>query len=342
MNMEIQEIGPPSYDPGVVLGDWFTPRGTEELEAYLAAEVWGGVGSPVSWKVARLSSAAYIYREVETNWAVVAKFFGAKTGAGAGKYARREYDQTQNARQLGLDREGMRAVAPLAVWRGVLLFEYVPGLTLEDIIAIRRSHPGTLLPALEKTADILASLHRLSAKPDEASDFERAIAQAHKYLRNLSKYGVLKRRPFRRRNLSRLIDHWAANSRMTTYVPVFNHGDTTTTNFIFPPEGGIVAIDWERAKVTDPAADVGRLLAEVSHGITDHGGNLEEVAQAVNVLQARYCASLPTHEARGPLMERARFHQASSTLRIARNGWLSPAYRLSLVERASGLLSDNY
>lgn len=340
MSVELREIEPPSSDPGVVLGDWFTPRGTQELEAYLGAEIWDGENPPASWKAARLSSAAYIYREVETSWAVVAKFYGAKTGADAEKYARREYGNTQDARELGLDREGMRAVVPLAVWRGVLLLEYVQGLTLEDIIAIRRSHPGILLPALEKATEILARLRGLSARTDEAPDFERAISQAHKYLRNLSKYGVLKRRPFRRRNLSRLIDRWAATSKMATYVPSLNHGDATTTNFIFPPEGGVVAIDWERAKVTDPAADVGRLLAEVSHCITEHDGNLEEVTQAVDVLRARYCDSLPTREECEPFMERARFHQASSTLRIARNGWLSPAYRLSLVERAASLLSE--
>jgi hypothetical protein len=37
-------------------------------------------------------------------------------------------------------------------------------------------------------------------------------------------------------------------------------------------------------------------------------------------------------------VERMRFHQASSTLRIARNGWISRSERMQLVTQAMTLL----
>ena len=45
---------------------------------------------------------------------------------------------------------------------------------------------------------------------------------------------------------------------MGDFTPAFTHGDATTSNFVFPWDGGVVAIDWERFAVADPAADVGR------------------------------------------------------------------------------------
>jgi len=139
--------------------------------------------------------------------------------------------------------------------------------------------------------------------------------------------------------LTRAIDHWSARSVAGEYRPALTHGDATTTNFVFPWTGGVVAVDWERLYVADPAADLGRLMAEVAHSIKQHGGSVAEAVPFVQRLTDAYCKVLPASEDREALMERARFYQATSTLRIARNGWVSKLDRMALVAQALALLS---
>jgi hypothetical protein len=52
-----------------------------------------------------------------------------------------------------------------------------------------------------------------------------------------------------------------------------------------------------------------------------------------------YTQTLPPDLDRQAILERARFHQAISALRIARNGWLSRLTRTGLVAHAMALLS---
>lgn len=126
---------------------------------------------------------------------------------------------------------------------------------------------------------------------------------------------------------------------MQDFTPGFNHGDATTSNFIYPWDGGVVAIDWERFKVADPAADLGRLMAEVSHSIKQHGGSVAEAEPFVQRLVEAYCGAVPAGWNVGALIQRARFYRAQSTLRIARNGWVSRLDRTALVAQAAVLLS---
>ena len=120
---------------------------------------------------------------------------------------------------------------------------------------------------------------------------------------------------------------------MWDYQSTQNHWDATTSNFIFPPEGGIVATDWERSEKADFAADLGRLMAEITHSVNQHGGVFAEHLAAV------YCSELLSHWEKDSLLFRAKFYQATSTLCIARNGWLSRQDRLALVLQAFALLS---
>jgi thiamine kinase-like enzyme len=333
-------LAPPSRSDQTV-SDWFTPIGTDALENFISLEVLKIGDTIQEWQAARLSSAVYIYREMASHRTIVAKFYSVKTGANAEKYANREIHYNKVACEIFRGVPGMRAVMPLGVFRGVLLLEHVEGLTLEDTIAIRRSHPGILRPALESTAEFLANLHKLGQRPNETPRFDWAIEKVRKIITTLSKHGVLKRRPLLRRKLSRLIDAWEAKPCMSTYDPCLIHGDATSTNFVIPQEGGIVAIDWERAEVMDPAADLGRVLAEVSHAIKQQGGNQGETLRLTEILRRQYISKQESSADPETMLTRARFYQGSSTLRIARNGWLSRAYRKSLVDEALGLLSLN-
>lgn len=74
-------------------------------------------------------------------------------------------------------------------------------------------------------------------------------------------------------------------------------------------------------------------------GIRSHGGPAAEAEAAVGRILASYDAAAPSQLADDGFAERFRFHRASSTLRIARNGWLSQLERTRLVAQAVALLT---
>jgi hypothetical protein len=63
-----------------------------------------------------------------------------------------------------------------------------------------------------------------------------------------------------------------------------------------------------------------------------------EALSFVEHLTESYREALPDDWDAASLLERARFYRASSTLRIARNGWLSRLERTALVAQAMALL----
>ncbi len=330
---------PPPAEDIVQRGQWTPVPADDSLVAYVQHELWPGPHKPIGWQVARLSAAAYLYREIGTGWTVVAKFYVAKTGDEAVQYAQREMEMTQMARAAGLMDGGLRAQQALRVWRGVLLLEYVDGLTLEDLIAIRRHRPGELHPALEQVARLLATLHSTSARSSEAPDFADSVRRAHRLVTELSRGGVLQHQAVIGEGLHYTIDRWAARAEMVAYTPALIHGDATTTNFVFPWQDGCVAIDWERLRVADPAADVGRLMAEVAHSVRQYGGDSDEAEDLIEHFFAAYCRAACLTDESEALRQRATFFRASSTLRIARNGWLSRLERTALVAEALALLA---
>ena len=330
---------PPVDVPDIQRGDWLALPASDPVVQFLDAQLWSEVTPPSAWEVARLSPAVYVYRETITHWAVVAKFYAVKTGEKAKRYARREFECTQRAREALSTDPALRAVAVLATWRGVLFLEYVDGLTLEDTVAVRRSRPGTLNPSLEGIAQLLVTLHTQGVQPDAAPDFEAPAAYARELVHDLVRWGVLESDPVVRDSLNRLIDQWAREPAMAEFSPVLSHGDATTSNFVFPWTGGVVAVDWERLEVADPAADLGRLMAELGHSINQHGGSVAEAVPFVGRLAGAYRQALPGMVDADALLARARFYQASSSLRIARNGWVSKLDRMALVAHALALLS---
>lgn len=332
-------VEPPAGIPEAQRGSWFAVPSDDPVVEYVRANLWNHGERPSSWEAARLSQAAYVYREKTTGWAIAAKFYAPKTGSSADKHAHRELEAIQQVRAAGLDGREMRAIEALSVWRGVLFLEYVDGLSLEDVIAVRRSRPGTLIPCLRLTARMLATLHACGTQPDRTLDFALAVADAHEYVGNLVRYGVLQDDPIVSEGLTRAIDHWQASPVMRDCSPGFVHGDATSSNFIFPWSGGVVAIDWERLDVADPAADLGRLMAEVAHSIKQQGGDVSESEYFLARLVEGYTESLPADWDAAALVQRARFYRATSTLRIARNGWLSRLDRTALVAQALALLS---
>jgi hypothetical protein len=332
-------FSPPIIPSDNQLGDWLSLPDPDPITDYITSALWDQEVTPNSWQTAQLSHSAYIYREVETDWKIVAKFHTLKTGKDAIRHAEREHRLTQQVWEISGFKPEFRSVQPLGLWKGTLFLEFVEGLTLEDKIAIRRSQPGELLRVMEATAVFFAKLHENGSKPKSASDFGQAADYAYKLVDNLAKHGGLKNLPNVQNGLGSLIEKWIENPLMWDYQATQNHGDATTSNLIFPPEGGVVAIDWERSERADPASDLGRLMAEVTHSINQHGGSFAEGGVFANHLATAYCNELLSHWEKETLIYRARFYQATSTLRIARNGWLSRQDRLALVLQAFALLS---
>lgn len=331
----------PPQNGAIQRGTWSTVAHDDPLLTYIVSHYWDHPDPPQGWQVARMSGAAHIFRETSTKWAVVAKFYAAKTGQDAARYAQREYDVTLQARGAGLAAGRARALRPMGTWRGVLLLEYVDGLTLEDIIAVRRHRPGELLPALASAAQLLATLHTNATQADTPPDFAPDANYARKLVEQLARWGVLEGNATICNGLYCLIERWENIPLMNAYTPCVIHGDATTTNFVYPWNDGVVAIDWERTKITDPAADVGRLAAEMVHSTHKHGGSVAEALPLVEHILDAYCqAGGCTSEQRAAFAERVRFFRASSTLRIARNGWIPRIERTLMIAEALALLAD--
>jgi aminoglycoside phosphotransferase (APT) family kinase protein len=333
-------LSPPVSYTDIPKGAWFSLPDSDPITDYVVTNFWDQTEQPCSWQAVELSPAVYIYREQTTGWAIVAKFHSAKTGADAEKYAVREYQFNQQAREVGTADNGMCAVRPYGFWQGTIFLEYVDGLTLEDKIAVRRSQPGELSRILENVGTFLANFHAVSLQPESRQDFGQAADYAYKLVDNLVRHGVIQNNPIVQNGFGCVIEKWATDRQMWTFQLTLTHGDATTSNFIFPPEGSGVAIDWERSEFADPAADLGRLMAEVTHSINQHGGNFAEGQIFAKLLAEKYCDFLPSNWNGTALLQRAQFYQATSTLRIARNGWLSRIDRLSLILHAFALLQD--
>jgi thiamine kinase-like enzyme len=334
-------LEPPVGLPGFQKNDWFALPHDDPLIQYLVEQLWDQPNRPLEWEAARLSKAAYLYREKASGWIVLVKFYSAKvhTMVSAERYARNEFDRMKQVDTIGESDRSVRAPRAIACQNGVLFLEYIDGLTLEDKIAIRRNRPGTLLPALDKTARLLSGLHKQSLQLEHPRNFHYEIADTQKNVAELAEKGILAGNPVVAGALQGLIERWAADPAMIDYIPTFIHGDATTSNFVFSWSGDLVAIDWERMNTADPASELGRLMAEVAHSIQQYSGDYHEAQELLRFTSSIYCQALPSNGDRDALLYRSRFYQASSTLRIARNGWLPALQRTGLAAQALALLA---
>lgn len=321
-------------------GEWLPLDASDEVAEHISQFYWQGPAPPAKWEVARLSGAVYLYREVEARWSVVAKYYQVKKGAEALAYAEREMERIEEACSYGLLAGDLRSIRGLGAWKGVLFLEHVPGLNLADVIATRVSLPGQLRAGLKAVGRLLSTLHTGAQQADQVPDFEAALRDDRGYLKDLSKHGVLKAEPGIVVGLNELFEKWVADDGMNSYFPTQIHGDATTTNFMFPEEGRVVAIDWERMKTADPAADVGRLNAELSHSVRKHGGDSEEADAYIETCFEAYLENSGTGFDAESFQRRAKFYEGTSLLRIARNGWVPRLERMTMIAQAMAVLGS--
>ncbi len=337
--VDIAPIELPAELASLQSGGWAALPPDDPVIGHIVQNYWPGDEHLQVWEAARYSRAVYLYREKVSRWTLVVKFYTPKTGASAEKYAQRELERIEEVQASCLVAGRLRSIQAYGTWCGVLFLEHIEGLNLADIIAVRQSHPGRLIPALESVAELLAELHARGEQPGIKPDFESGLREGLKYVKQLASGGVIKEEPEIVTGLQALINRWTTRPEMTQFNPCLNHGDATTTNFMIPSEREVVAIDWERMEVADPAADLGRLVAEVLHSLSEQGGTGEELAHVAPVIFDAYRHARPASAREDALQARARFYQATSTLRIARNGWIPRLERMKLIAQAMALLS---
>jgi len=331
-------LEPPVFSSDLQSSNWQPLAATEAVIGYINSNLWKEPTPALEWKIARFSKAVYLLQELSTQWTIIVKYYAPKTGLKAEGHAYRELEKIRQVQSIGLERGEMRTINALSAWRGVLFMEYVEGPTLADVIAMRRSQPGLLSSSLNRTAKFLAHLHSQGLQEGVSTTLEIAAKDALGYILDLAKHGILEGETTIVDGLRVLVEEWIADPTLRDFDPCINHGDATTTNFIFPRGGGVIGIDWERLEIADPAADLGRLAAEVAHSLLEQGGDSMEANQSIDYLVISYQNALPPGVNADRIGKRIRFYQATSTLRIARNGWISRLKRFKLVTHAMALL----
>jgi tRNA A-37 threonylcarbamoyl transferase component Bud32 len=319
-------------------GDWLRVDADNPLIGHISATYWMGADPPTGWEVARLSGAVYLYREISTRWTLVSKYYHVKSSSSALEYAQRELGRIEEASGY-ISREGARrCIQGLGAWGGVLFLEHVPGLSLADVIAARVSLPGQLRAGLKSVGHLLSNLHKQAQQVGVNPDFDTALRDNRDYVKDLCKYGVLKGEPGIVAGLDGLFDDWTSEEGMRDYIPTRIHGDATTTNFMLPEEGRVIALDWERMKTADPAADMGRMTAELTHSVRKHGGDSVEAEALIATCFQAYVENRGAAFDAASFRMRARFYEGASLLRIARNGWIPRLERMTMVSQAMAVL----
>jgi len=255
---------------------------------------------------------------------------------------RTEFDNIRLVRKLGLDKPPLRAVRPLAVEPGLgclLVEEFVSGEDLHFIIqeATLRSGHALLADRLAQVAAFLARLHNISASRDGCDPREPA-AYFDKVTGQLRAGRVIS--ADEEASLTLIGRRWAESGDLSAEGAVLIHGDATPTQFLFPGDNELVAIDFERLHYADRAADIGRLAGELKHLFAKYTGDPWESEPFIQGFYDDYYRAAPEAGGFDRLMQRARFHMACSELRIARNTWENIGHRRWLVAEALECLSQ--
>jgi aminoglycoside phosphotransferase (APT) family kinase protein len=316
---------------------------TDPLYEILADRAYPDIRDPV-FRVDRLSAHRLVYRysEEKTKRAVVGKFFRLNE-ANEAKLARikGEYSNLVRLRQLGLSAHPYSVVTPFCHDERIGLAvaeEFVKGKELDYYLrrAATGADGGHLAEALSRLASFLCTVHertasrRLVSLEDTESYFRKVVSK-------LKRQGVID--SGRARAYLRLAEKWLGKAFMMT-EQVTVHGDATPTNFLFPDNGDVVAIDLERMKPSDRIYDVGMICGELKHAFLWRTGNRYTSEPFIEHFLRRYAGSFPSPAGafRG-VTQRLPFYMAMTELRIARNGWLDWDYRKRLAWEAWECLS---
>lgn len=321
----------------------------DPLYGLLVGEALGALGLSVSRPVFDVYAldgrgVAYRYRERHSGADLACKFYGnRRDSAGrlppwrAAELLRREHANLRRARSLGLAAPPHRVVRPLAAAPAInaaLVMEYVAGPSLDRFLQAATAE-GRVAPLAARLGDLAAFLATLHLRSRSCVPVDPGAGPAYltRVLGQLAAQGVIDAAQAGR--LACLRDAWAARPRAGAPGRSLVHGDVTPVNIVFGPAPEVVALDLERLRADDPAADLGMVAGELCHAFLRTTGSTAGAAPLIAGLMAAYeRASALDAAAAADLAERVRPYVGSTMLRICRNDWLDGAYRRALSEEA--------
>ena len=249
----------------------------------------------------------------------------------------REYDSMLLLRGLGFTGSPCRVARPLGNRNHLplgLVQEWEAGRNLDYFLqqAIYRNDGAPLFARLAQLAFFLAGLHQ-KTQNGLLVEWQPVHTYYQKVLNQLSEEGLVSTDEIK--NFSWLIDHWLRLLAGRKALQVLVHGDATPTNFIFPSERELVALDLERVKFSDRVWDLGMVCGEIKHAFLWRLRDLSGAEPFIRHFLKSYASFFPEPEKMFDRICRViPFVMAVTELRIARNTYLDRAYRRYLIGEA--------
>ena len=319
--------------------------GKDPLHGYLSHDILPRVGvhgASADFRVYRLhaSNHVYLYEDQVSRTRLIGKFFigiANRPPEDSFRYMEREFNNLNHLRSIGFAGYPHYVARPLGRNAGlncILVEEFCQGAPLDHFIikAIREGERQALFQKLTALAYFLATLHNRTATGARAdmnadcSYFGRIMDQ----LKNAGHIGWDEAE-----NFHRLKEQWRGKDFMWEDNQVLVHGDVTPTNILFGDGLWVIAIDLERMKTADRVFDVGRVAAELKHHFMLYAGNKGLAEPLIGHFLWEYACHFPDRDrAFRSLIRRVPFHMGMTLLRIARNPWITGAYRRQLLDEA--------
>ena len=288
----------------------------------------------------RASNHVYLYEDQRSGERVIGKFFGAvsdRPSETAFRYMEREFNNLSYLRSIGFSDYPHYVARPLgrnASLNCVLLEEFCYGTPLDDFIlkAIGKGAREPLFEKLTALAYFLATLHNRTATVERV-DVDRDCAYFNRIMDQLKNWGHIGWDGAE--EFHRLKEQWRAKAFMWEDNRVLVHGDVTPTNILFGDGPWVIVIDLERMKLADRAFDLGRVAAEIKHFFMQYTGDKWRAEPFIGHFLWEYAGHFPDRDsAFRSITRRVPFHMGMTLLRIARNSWISGAYRRRLLDEA--------
>lgn len=253
----------------------------------------------------------------------------------------REYDHMLLLRGLGFNGLPCRVVRPLGNRNHLplgLVQEWEAGRNLDYFLqrAIYRNEGAPLFDRLGQLAFFLAGLHQ---KTEKGLSVEWRPVQTYylKVLTQLREEGLVSTEGIK--IFSGLIDQWLRRLAGRKALQVLVHGDATPTNFIFPYERELVALDLERVNSSDRVWDLGMVCGEIKHAFLWRRRDRAGAETFIGHFLRGYASFFPEPKILfNQICRIIPFIMAVTELRIARNTYLDRPYRRILIGEAKECL----
>jgi hypothetical protein len=254
-----------------------------------------------------------------------------------------EYRNLQLLRGIGFDAPPHRVAHPLGDQNFLFLGlfqQWERGNSLDYYFqkAIYQEEHESLFYRLETLASFLARLHQKTLT-GRRMDWTPLEVYYHKVLSQLRADGLLPDEQLY--DFCHWISRWLDRLGGFPTGQVLVHGDATPTNFLFPSEKEVVALDLERMKPSARVWDLGLVCGEIKHAFLwrrrDGPGAEPFIGYFLQSYASFFDDSCQIFERICRLLP---FVMAVTELRIARNRYLDLPYRLFLIQEAAACLAS--